>query len=136
MYHYHHHVDLQTREQFAVAVRELLGNRSYRAFARSLGVAHQTVSAWLSLKVSPDMKNLEKIALLRGETLDEFREWLEGTRESSPLQRVIQQIHGMPLPDVARILRAAADRIESEKERTEDEHTEDEEGERIEGERI
>lgn len=106
-------VDSEARQRFAQVVMELRGNRSYRSFAKILGVSHPTIKAWENLEVVPDVQSFERIAALRGETLSEFREFLAGTRQPTSLQRLIQQIQGIPMNDLAQVLRAIADRIEN-----------------------
>ena len=107
-------VDLQTQERFAQAIRELRGSRSYRKFGAVLGVAHTSVIRWERCEAEPDLENLERVAQVRGESLEEFKSWLEGVRQPSPLQRMIQQMYGLPPKDLAELLRAIGDRIASE----------------------
>ena len=105
-------MELHARQKFAKTVEELRAGRSYRSFAKLLGVSHPTIKAWENLEGIPDIGNLERIAILRGESLTEFREFLDGTRELTPLQNLIQQIRTVSDEQLAVVLRAIADRLE------------------------
>jgi DNA-binding transcriptional regulator YiaG len=42
-------MEVQAREKFAEAIRSMRAGRSYRAFAKLLGVSHPTIEAWENL---------------------------------------------------------------------------------------
>lgn len=105
-------MDLQAREKFAQVISELRGTRSYRSFARIIGVSHPTVVAWENVERIPDDESLQKIADLRGESLEEFEAFLRGTREPNEMQRLIQQVHIISDAELAILLRTIAERLE------------------------
>jgi len=106
-------METRAREKFGEVIKEMRGVRSYRTFAKMLGVSHPTIKAWENLEGVPDQENLERVAIIRGESLPEFKEFLGGSRESSTLQRLVQQVRSIPDGDLAVVLRAIADRIEN-----------------------
>lgn len=106
-------MEAQVREKFAEVIKEMRGIRSYRAFAKLLGVSHPTIKAWENLEGIPDQESLERVATLRGESLTEFREFLGGFRKPSALQKLVQQVRSIPDDELAVLLRAIADRIEN-----------------------
>ncbi|MEG4607621.1 helix-turn-helix transcriptional regulator [Microcoleus sp. F6_B6] len=112
-HHQKHRMDVQAREKFAEVICEMRAGRSYRAFARLLGVSHPTIKAWENLEGIPDRENLERVASLRGETLEEFKEFLGGSRTPSRLQNLLQQVRTIPDDELAVVLRVIADRIEN-----------------------
>lgn len=105
-------MELQIRQKFGKTVKELRAGRSYRSFAKLLGVSHPTIKAWENLEGIPDVESLEKVAALRDESLSEFRQFLDGTREPSPSQSLIQQILTVPDEQLVAVLRAIANRLE------------------------
>ena len=109
-------VELKARERFALCIKELRGGQSYRKFAQRIGIAHTSLTRWEGLEVEPDLENLEKIARMRGESVAEFKEWLEGKREPSPLQEMIQQMYKLSPSDLGVLMKAIADRIVSQME--------------------
>jgi len=107
-----HPMELQTRENFAKTVEELRAGRSYRSFAKILGVSHPTIKAWENLEGIPDVESLERVAKLRGESLSEFRSFLDGTREPTSFQKLTQQIRTISDEQLVVVLRVIADRLE------------------------
>jgi transcriptional regulator with XRE-family HTH domain len=105
-------MELAAQEKFAEVVCELRGARSYRSFAKLIGVSHPTIKAWEEMHGIPDTESLEKIAVLRGESLEEFRQYLAGTREPSQMQKIVQQLYVISDTELAILLRAIADRLE------------------------
>ncbi len=106
-------MEAEARKNFAEVVKEMRGVRSYRAFAKLLGVSHPTIKAWENLEGIPDQESLERVAVLRGESLSEFKEFLGGFRKPSTLQKLVQQVRAIPDDELAVLLRAIADRIEN-----------------------
>lgn len=104
-------MDIEARERFAQVVAELRAGRSYRSFALLLGVSHPTVKAWENMEGVPDLENLEKVATMRGVSLDEFRRWLEN--EPTPLQKLISEIKVIPSKNLPEILKIIAERLEN-----------------------
>lgn len=109
-----HPMELKAREKFAKTIEDLRAGRSYRSFAKLLGVSHPTIKAWENLEGIPDVENLERVASIRGESLNEFREFLDGTREPSSFQNLILQMHTVTDEQLAVVLRVIATRLEKQ----------------------
>lgn len=107
------YMEAEIRRKFAEVIKEMRGVRSYRAFAKLLGVSHPTIKAWENLEGIPDQESLERVAVLRGESLSEFKEFLGGFRKPSPLQKLVQQVRSISDEELAVLLRAIADRMEN-----------------------
>ena len=103
----------QAKEKFAEVIKEMRGGRSYRSFAKIVGVSHPTLKAWETLDGTPDQESLEMVASLRGESISEFKDFLNGSRRPTMLQKLVQQVRSIPDDDLAVLLRAIANRIES-----------------------
>lgn len=102
---------IEARERFAQVIIELRAGRSYRSFAMLVEVSHPTIKAWENMERVPDLENLEKVAQMRGQSLDEFRRWLEN--EPTPLQKLINEIKVIPSKDLPEILKIIAQRLEN-----------------------
>ncbi len=103
-------MDLEAKERFARAVIQARAGRSYRSFAKMLGVSHPTVKAWEDCVGNPDLENVEKIAVLLGQPLDVFRAYLEN--EPTRLQKLVAEINQIPKEDLPEILKTVAKRLE------------------------
>ena len=106
-------VEQEARQRFADLVRNLRSNRKLRSFAQLVGVSHPTVIAWEKCEVEPRRENLERIAELRGESLDQLLSYLEGIEEISPETRLLTVIHGASKEQLLVFLRAITDRLET-----------------------
>lgn len=106
-------MESQVRKNFAEVIKEMRGVRSYRAFAKVLGVSHPTIKAWENLEGVPDQENLERVATIRGESLSDFKEFLGGFKKPTSFQKLVQQVRSIPDEELAVLLRAIADRIEN-----------------------
>jgi transcriptional regulator with XRE-family HTH domain len=106
-------MESQVRKNFAEVIKEMRGVRSYRAFAKVLGVSHPTIKAWENLEGTPDQESLERVAALRGESLSDFKDFLGGLKKPTPFQKLVQQVRSIPDAELAVLLRAIADRIEN-----------------------
>jgi len=107
------------REKFAEAVRQLRGKRSIREFAKILGLSHAIIRAWENPKSSvyPEKKNIEKIAVLRGETYSEFMSHLENPGElPDSFERLLLQVQNqapvLSPSQISKILRILADYLD------------------------
>ncbi len=105
-------MDEQAKRRFANCVKSLRGDRNYEEFAKILGVSRPTIIGWEGHKVVPKRESLERVAELRGESLDEFLSYLEGARRRDPLDRLIQQIAGLSNEQIGVVLRAIGDRLD------------------------
>lgn len=106
-------VEIETRYRFAQIITNLRSNRDLRTFARLLGVSHPTVIAWERCESIPKRENLERVAALRGETLEQLLSYLEGVDETSPEDRLLTVIHGASKEQLVIFLRAITDRLET-----------------------
>ncbi len=56
------------------------GDRTARKFAKDLGVSHVTLMSWINCEGFPSRESLEKIAIIRGQSLDDLLADLRGDR--------------------------------------------------------
>lgn len=54
------------------------GDRTVRKFAKDMGVSHVTLASWLDCSGFPNRESLEKIAVNRGQSLDDLMSELRG----------------------------------------------------------
>jgi transcriptional regulator with XRE-family HTH domain len=108
-------LDKDALRRLSVAVRELRGKLSQRQFAEELQVAQSTVQGWETAKNTPNLDNLEKLAVRRGQLPEEFVAYLYGRSVGSSLP-IDQQIMAMNCRGLARIQRAIADKLAAEDE--------------------
>lgn len=108
-------MDSDYKARLAKAVKELRGKLSYREFAKQFPIVYSAVASWEKGQSVPSTENLEKLAAMRGETLDQFLAYLNGNQKSneieSPTAKVIQQIKMLPRHELHLVLRVVADRI-------------------------
>jgi transcriptional regulator with XRE-family HTH domain len=106
---------IDAKQRLAVLVKQLRGDKSYRAYGRILGVAGTTVQGWENMTSEPEMGNLSQIAKLAGYTLQELMDYLNGkpVQDDIPVERIVRQIKEMPAKQLALIGRAISDRFES-----------------------
>jgi len=107
------------RKKFAEAVRQLRGNRSTREFAKIIGLSHAIIRAWENPESSvyPEKKNMEKIAILRGETYLEFVSHLENPGDlPDSFERLLLQVQNqapvLSPSQISKILRILADYLD------------------------
>jgi DNA-binding XRE family transcriptional regulator len=103
----------QARQKFAQAVFDLRAGRDLRTFGKLVGVRHTTIIDWENCTVVPKMASIEKIAELRGETLQQFMDYLEGRQTLSLMDRAMSLVNGASKEQLAELLRAIAERLES-----------------------
>jgi len=106
-------VDDLSKERFAQAVFELRDGREYRVFGRLVGVEHTTVADWEACRVVPRTKSLEKIAKMRGESLGEFMDYLEGKQDVSRYDRLVSLVEGCSRGQLVQLLKVIANRLEN-----------------------
>ena len=92
-------MDLEAKKRFAEIIVNLRAGRDLRSFARELGVQHSTIIDWESCNTIPKRPNLEKIARLRGETVNELMDYLEGRQalsHSSSTRNSFEELNLVP----------------------------------------
>ncbi|MEP1020584.1 helix-turn-helix domain-containing protein [Phormidium sp. FACHB-77] len=106
----------EASDRLAAVLRPLVEKQGGRAFGRSIGVSSGTVSRWLQGESFPDGDNRDKLSKALGMTMEQFnRVIVEGNSPSDeidPVAPVLELIQTLPPSEVARILRAAADRLD------------------------
>ncbi len=108
-------MDDESKRRFSAAVRALRGNRDREEFSKVVGVSRPTIVGWESERVEPKRENLQVIAQMRGESLDEFLSFLSGNggQRRDPLDRLLMQIAGLSQDQLAVVLRAVAQRLDA-----------------------
>ncbi|WP_019502716.1 helix-turn-helix domain-containing protein [Pseudanabaena sp. PCC 6802] len=102
---------LEGREKLQKIINDLVKrSKSRRAFARSLGVSASAVISWENGAI-PDTKNLAKIAMMAGYTLDEIKAVLDGKphQQAKPVDAVIKDLENLPREDVLRVVKTGAE---------------------------
>lgn len=102
-------------ERLATLVQELRGSLSQGQFAKRLGVSRPTVTLWESRLAWPEAENLQKLALLKGWTLEEIQVYLiEGKLPSSdPLEQILNKVRLLPSEAVAQVAAVAVETLAS-----------------------
>ena len=59
-------------------LKQVQGDRAVRKFAKDLGVSHVTLMSWINHEGFPSRESLEKIAAVRGQSLDDLLTDLRG----------------------------------------------------------
>ena len=102
---------------FLSDLRKDLGGISQRQLSERLGVSATTCQSWEAGYAKPGVKNLRKLAALKGISLDELQAYLEGKLEVSqwdgdlPLRRVLFAVSAMDRDDVYQVALAAIARL-------------------------
>ncbi len=105
-------MDIEEKKRFAEVVKNLRSGRNIRAFAKIVGVSHPTILMWEKGEGEPRREKLERIAELRGESLDNLLDFLSG-KQSSPQERVIAAIQGASKEQLAGFLEAIGKRLKN-----------------------
>ncbi len=63
-------------QRLSALVKELRGTNSQGQFAKKLGIGRSTISFWESCLSYPEADNLQKLAHLKGWTLEELQTYL------------------------------------------------------------
>lgn len=96
-------------ERLTTLIQELRGALSQGQFAKKLGVSRPAVSMWESCQSWPDAENLQKLALLKGWSLEEIQAYLaDGQLPSTDLvEQIVSKVRTLPTEAVAQIAAAA-----------------------------
>lgn len=103
-------MNLEEKERFAEVVKNLRSGRNIRSFAKIVGVSHPTILEWEKGGSPPRRENLERIAELRGESLDNLLAYLSG-KQPNPQERILSAIQGASKEQLAGFLEAISNRI-------------------------
>jgi transcriptional regulator with XRE-family HTH domain len=103
-------------ERLAKLVKELRTPQSQHQFAKKLGVSRSSVTFWESGQAWPDTENLQKLALLKGWTIDELRIYLvegdlPGSGEIYQLNHILSSLQVLPCEALAQIASAAVEAL-------------------------
>lgn len=110
-------MDEETRKRLASAIVEARGDRSMRKFAKDMGVSLQTIQNWEQGVVVPDLENLEKIAIARRQSLEEFlseiRQVEREFEETEPkvAEDLYFKVRRLPKLEMARLIKMLVDDI-------------------------
>lgn len=110
-------MDADIRQRLSDVIKQARGNMSQRQFAKRLGVSFATIRSWEECESMPGTKNLEAIAALLGQSLEEFLHYLRGDTvgdvENSNLKAedLLAQVNQLPPSEVARLIQLAASRL-------------------------
>lgn len=96
-------------ERLTTLLQELRGSLSQGQFAKKLGVSRPAVSMWESCQSWPDAENLQKLALLKGWSLEEIQAYLADGQLPSvdPVEQIVSKVRTLPTEAVAQIAAAA-----------------------------
>jgi transcriptional regulator with XRE-family HTH domain len=102
-------------QKFGEIVRTARGDMSRAAFGKFFGVSYQAIARWESGEVIPDSSNLAKLAVKTGYTMIELQAIIDGRSlpKPDPVQKIIREVERLPIEDVAKVLKASADRLAS-----------------------
>ncbi len=107
-------------QRLSALVKELRGSISQGQFAKKLGIGRSTISFWESCLSYPEADNLQKLAHLKGWTLEELQTYLvEGILPTEdPLEQILRKIQTLPSEAVIQVLtvgtKTLADRIDNQ----------------------
>ena len=87
-------------------VQELRGSSSQGRFAKRIGVGRSTVTFWESSLSYPEADNLQKLAHLKGWTLEQLQNYLvKGELPTEePVEQILRKIQTLPSEAVIKIL--------------------------------
>lgn len=70
----------EVKARLSEILKQAQGDRAVRKFAKDLGVSHVTLMSWINCEGFPSRESLEKIAVIRGQALDDLLADLRGDR--------------------------------------------------------
>lgn len=87
------------RERFTILLREMRGDNSIRGFCSNGPIHYAAWRQWEAGQSVPGYENLEKVAAMRGWSMDQLLAYLRtGDSEESPIdiESVVTYIKGLP----------------------------------------
>lgn len=92
-------MNVQERERFSALLRGLRGDSSMRSYCASIGIHYAAWRQWEACESVPVYENLEKVANVKGWTMDQLLAYLRtGDENESPLdvEAFISYVQGLP----------------------------------------
>lgn len=100
-------------KRLATFIQELRGSQSQRQLAKQLGVSQGSVNLWESGHSWPETENLEKLAALKGWSLQDLQTYLvKGELPTpEPLEQILNTLRSLPSEAVAQIAAVAVETL-------------------------
>ena len=97
-------------KRLTTLVQNLRGSLSQGQFAKKLGVNRSTVTSWESREAYPEVDNLQKLANLKGWTLEEIQFYLlQGELPTEdPLEQILRKIRTLPSESLVQVAAVAS----------------------------
>jgi len=99
-------------ERLSKLVKELRADLalSQGQFAKRLGVSRPAVSLWEAKVGLPDTNNLQKLAALKGWSVEDLQLFIEEGKlpVEDPVEKLLAHVRSLPVEAVARIVREGA----------------------------
>lgn len=94
-------------------IQELRGSQSQRQLAKQLGVSQGSVNLWESGHSWPETENLEKLAALKGWSLQDLQTYLVRGElpNPEPLEQILNTVRSLPSEAVAQIAAVAVETL-------------------------
>jgi hypothetical protein len=89
----------EERQRLSALLKELRGDASIRSFCGNRGIHYSAWRQWETCESVPGYENLEKVATLRGWTMDQLLAYLRtGDENENPfdIEIVVAYIKGLP----------------------------------------
>lgn len=109
-------MDAEARQRLSDLIKRARGHMSQRQFAKQLGVSFAAIRSWEECESMPGTKNLEAIADLTGQTLEELLEYLKGDSllprsDASKAEDLLVPLNALSREELARLIEMAAARL-------------------------
>lgn len=92
-------MNVEERKRFSALLGELRGDRSMRSFCSEVGIHYAAWRQWEACESVPGYENLEKVATLKGWSMDQMLAYLRtGDENENPLdiEAFVAFVQGMP----------------------------------------
>lgn len=103
----------QQKQRLSKLLRELQGDLGLRAFSRKIGINYASLTAYMFGDSFPESKNLTKVAVAKGWTLEEIEAYLDDrpVEPEKPIKEVLKEIRIMSAQDAKRAATEALNRL-------------------------
>ena len=104
---------MRSKEKLAELIRQLRGDQSQRAFAKTLQVSFASIQSWENGDAMPSTENLSAIAHKSGYTLQGLIAYLEDRPipKNTSIEEIVMHIRSLPLKQLALVEMAVGDRL-------------------------